>query len=230
MENNKKSTYLSFLPDIYTGGPEENDFFSRQLKIFEKLLTGINDTATVNGQEIRGISETLDTISKYFYPYQGTSNDTEITPAEFLDWLSSWVSLILKEDWDEEKKRKVIAKIIPLYRMRGTRIGLEEYLNIYTNGGVKIYDDTGLFQVEVNSKIDVGTAIDIVNYFIVEITLSESEQGLEAIERKKRIIETIIEKEKPIHTYYTLKWPNIKSLQIEYQSTIEKDTLLWSYQ
>jgi len=59
------SRYLRYLPAIYSkGGPA---FVGRYLKIFEKILTGIDDS-TLDGQ--RGMQELLaaDVIGNLFYP------------------------------------------------------------------------------------------------------------------------------------------------------------------
>jgi len=77
------------------------------------------------------------------------------TPAQFLDWLASWLGLKLNHgddynhemdmiEWDylegqivplengrESYNRKLLANIFNLYRHRGTRTGLYKYLNFY---------------------------------------------------------------------------------------------------
>ncbi len=226
MEN--KRGYLNYLPAMYDSG-QADDFLQKYLKVFEKILTGLNDGVTVDKKEIKGISETLDNISNYVLPY--TENSAEKTaPMEFVHWLASWVGLVMKEDWSESKKRKVLARIIPLYRIKGTLRGLEEFLNIYIEGGVKVYDNVGLFQVGINSRIGTSTAIDMTSSFRVEITMSDNEQQPNAITRKKKLIETIVLREKPVHTNHELVWLNVSSLQIEVRSTVQVNTLLWNYQ
>ncbi len=51
--------------------------------------------------------------------------------AEYLQWLGSWSALVLAQQWSVDKKRRTIAQIFPLYRMRGTRIGLEKLLTLF---------------------------------------------------------------------------------------------------
>lgn len=217
---------IDMLPGVLRRADEESQ---RSLKsfiaVFEKLITGVTDLdseVTVGPLPAKSIGEAIDLFPSYFHP--------ETAPSEFLDWLSSWVGLVLKEDWAEEKKRTVLARIIPLYRMRGTRKGLEEYLNIYTHGGVSINDDVGLFQVGINSRVGISTAIDLTNFFTIVVRLSEAEQTLEAINSKKLMIESIIEREKPVHTRYKLIWENVHSLQVGIRSQVEINTLLWSYE
>lgn len=223
---NMKKSYMDFLPSIFRSADKETAIFvERFLKIFEKILTGINDNVNVDEKQIQGISETIDKVSIFFHP--------DAVPKEFegfIDWLASWAGLVLKEDWSEEKKREVIRKVIPIYRMRGTKRGLEEYLNIYVGKGVSINDNFGLFQVGINSQVGINTAIDLINYFVVEVTLSETVSSLEEIKRKKKAIEELIDREKPVHTDYKIIWKNVQSIQIEIHSRVGIDTLLWNYQ
>lgn len=221
---NMKNNYSKFLPAIFRGADGEGTvFFERFLKIFEKVLSGINDGVKVDNKEIAGISEIIDTSNHFFHP--------STAPIDFIDWLSSWVGLVLKEDWSIEKKREVIAKIIPIYRMRGTKRGIEELLNIYIGKGVNINDNFTPFQVGINSQVGINTIIDLdfINYFVVEVTLSETEGSLE-IKRKKRAIEELIDKEKPVHTNYKIIWKNVPSMQIGIRSKVGVNTFIWSYE
>jgi phage tail-like protein len=101
-----KSRYLDFLPAHF----QENDFLGRFLLPFEDHLAELG--AIVGG------------IARYFDPY--------LTDPDFLPWLGSWVALVLDPEWDEAKRRELIAKAVDLYRHRGTVKGLKEYLKIYT--------------------------------------------------------------------------------------------------
>jgi len=85
-----KSNYLKFLPSIFRGADEETAvLFERFLKIFEKVLTGIDDEVEIEIEgkktKVSGISEIIDSIPKYFYP--------DDAPIEFVDWLSECVGL-----------------------------------------------------------------------------------------------------------------------------------------
>ena len=107
-------------------------------------------------------------------------------PSEFLNWLSGWVALTLREDWDEEAKRRLISRIVPIYRKRGTKAGLREILEVYTREDVTIHE-----------------AEHPAHFFQVEMTLSE--QNKTALRRKEKIAKAIIDQEKPAHTFYALK-------------------------
>jgi len=75
-----RSSYLRFLPAIYSG--PDSTFLAHYLKIFEKILTGIDD-GTLDGQ--RGIQELLaaKVIGNLFYPrltFLFDPADTEFIP------------------------------------------------------------------------------------------------------------------------------------------------------
>lgn len=111
------SRYLQYLPAIY----QDCEFLGRFLRIFEDLLTPVEDV--------------LDQIACYF--------DPGLTPQDFLPWLALWIDLALDENWPEAQRRKLIRDGANLYRWRGTRKGLEAYLRLYVgeNANVKIHED-----------------------------------------------------------------------------------------
>ena len=45
--------------------------------------------------------------------------------------LAQWVALALREDWSVETRRRLIANVVPLYRLRGTTKGIELALAAY---------------------------------------------------------------------------------------------------
>ncbi|MFC5743221.1 phage tail protein [Dyella tabacisoli] len=176
------SSYLRYLPGVLAKSGD--GFLARYLRIFEKLLSGLDDQ-TLDGR--RGIQELLaaGVVGNLFYsrfsflfpksdhdfipPISGlpTAEQDAIlalfdsyigVPArsdplagyvasplaggggwqadfmawlnEFLDWLASWVNLVLDHGWTLDKKRLVIAEIMALYRLRGTAQGMSMLLNL----------------------------------------------------------------------------------------------------
>jgi phage tail-like protein len=124
-----KSRYLEYLPAIYHDDP----FLGQLLLPFEKVLTGIEDL--------------LSTIDRYFAP--------ALTDREFLPWLATWVALVLDEEWDEAKRRRLIGEAVGLYRKRGTVQGLKRYLEIYTGlePDIREWRWPGGMQIGVASQI-----------------------------------------------------------------------------
>ena len=161
------SSYLDYLPAIFRQDPFAGQF----LLAFEAVLTGMSSQP--------GLETTIGGIASYF--------DPAATTAEFLPWLAGWAALSLRADWDEPTRRGFIAKIVPLYRLRGTPAGLQQMLALYTGEPVQIYD-----------------AFDNPPFFFeVKLTLSEADPAL--LQSKQQIARAIIDQEKPAHTFYSLQ-------------------------
>ncbi|MGI5154094.1 phage tail protein I [Microbispora sp. CA-102843] len=126
-----------------------------------------------------GLETAIGGLADYF--------DPATTKAEFLPWLAGWVTLSLRADWDEQTKRNFIAQIVPLYRLRGTKAGLRRMLELYTGKPVEIYD----------------TFDNLPYFFQVRLTLSEPDPV--QLQAKQQIARSIIDQEKPAHTFYALQ-------------------------
>ncbi|HEY9694191.1 MAG TPA: phage tail protein [Oculatellaceae cyanobacterium] len=180
------SSYQQYLPTIL-----QNDVFLGQfLLAFEKILSGLSETPskeqiiTADTQNLPGLEEIIDNIHVYFNPQE--------TPEKFLPWLAGWVALSLRDDWEVKVKKAFIQEIVRLYRLRGTKQGLIDILEIYLkNSGfgekVKVFD-----------QFD-----DFPNYFQVQLTLKDRDP--EKYWRQAKIAKAIIDREKPAQTFYTLK-------------------------
>lgn len=168
---NDSLNYVERLPSIFK---DPTGWLEKFLKIFQKILTGIPDD-----KESRNISKIIDAIphlfhpdeiKRFFYPDDSSDAYSESLIEEFLDWLASWVGLVLKEDWSLEKKKEIIKNIIPLYRLRGTKKGIEEFLKIYIYSKDEEYSkgeeritvriiDRLIFLLGINSTVGINTLI-----------------------------------------------------------------------
>jgi phage tail-like protein len=212
------SSYLRYLPGIYQQDAERGAFIGRYLKIFEKILAGIDDGVLAGGASIEGIEQIIERIYGFF--------DPSAAPSGFLSWLAGWMALTLRDDWEEIKKRRLLGRIMPLYRIRGTKKALEEYVQIYVvEGGVEITEVVAPLQIGVTSTIGQDTYIGggPPHFFVITVTLPEPDIDLKA--RREAAVRAIIDLEKPAHTYYELI-TIVPTLQIGKFSTIGKDTLL----
>jgi phage tail-like protein len=162
------SSYLDYLPAIFRQEP----FVGRFLRAFETVLTGTD-------AEPPGLETTISHLADYL--------DPTTTKAEFLPWLAGWVALSLRADWDEDTKKSFIQQIVPLYRLRGTKAGLERMLELYTGQLPHVDDD---FEQPAH-------------FFQVRLTLREADPEL--LQRKQQIARAIIDQEKPAHTFYALQ-------------------------
>ena len=160
----KTSSYLQYLPPIYQDDP----FTGRFLLIFESILDPLD--------------RVIDQIHHYFDPL--------LAPEPLLPWLASWVDLVLNEKWSLERRRALVRHAAELYRWRGTRRGVSEYIRIYT-GFIPLIDEPGREQS--------GEPALPPHVFRVILDVPDPE----LINRE--LLETIIEAEKPAHTGYILE-------------------------
>jgi phage tail-like protein len=138
------SSYVRYLPPVLwrddpPPGTDEPGL-GAVLRIFEKLATGIPDGIPLTHadphhaertHEHPALTERIADLHRLFDPWT--------TPAEFLPWLASWVALEFptlqgRPLWDEYQRRKVTAEIAQIYRLRGRRAGLNQYLDLYAVG------------------------------------------------------------------------------------------------
>lgn len=222
-ESEKLSKYLQYLPVIFQTVPEGGtaNFLGRFLLAFEKMLSGIDDAVKLDEQSVTGIEQILDQSAVYFDPLT--------TPADFLNWLAGWVALTLKEGegWNEGKRRRLIAQIMPLYKKRGTLEGLEGYLRVYfdENEGVTVSEFLKPLQISDTSTIGLNTVVGEGRpfYFLVNMKLPINDRV--RLENKARAIVDIINQEKPAYTYYVLVI-KVPVMQIGVHSTVGSDSLL----
>lgn len=211
------SSYIQYLPVIYQGDAETGAFIGNFLKIFEKLLAGIND-----GEPLEGIEEVIDRVYEFF--------DPDRTRSEFLNWLAGWMALILKEDWGDTAKRRLLKRIIPLYRLRGTQRGLSEYLKIFVGPEVEVDDYLQGITVGDAGTIGVDTFVGGLrpHCFIVTITFPTI-TGIGFVQKTVEGTKGILDLEKPAHTFYALRYvfPGI-IVGEKTKSTVGENTIIGS--
>jgi len=177
-----KGCYLKYLPALYT---EQDDLMGRFLMLFESFWEPIEDR--------------IDNIHYYF--------DPRLAPNDLLPWVATWVDLVLDEQWPEEKRRRLLSAMVPLYRQRGTRHGLQKYLEIYTGQLAHIAEHRAHnFMLGKITRLGPSAALGKHNVsytFDVILKLPPAENEDKRKERRRKI-EAIIESEKPAHTAYTL--------------------------
>jgi phage tail-like protein len=184
-----KGRYLKHLPALY----QEDDLMGRFLMLFESFWDPIE--------------QQLDHIPFYF--------DPKMTTPDFLNWLASWIDLVLDERWPEEKRRRLISAAASLYRKRGTKRGLEEYLEIYTGEKPQIIEHRAEnFRLGPKARLGPGIALgshnlphtfDVILYLPpIPLTEEGEEERIRQEQLHRRTIEAIIEAGKPAHTSYTL--------------------------
>ncbi|MET8974279.1 phage tail protein [Streptomyces sp. NPDC004539] len=78
---------------------------------------------------------TLDNLAAYL--------DPRVAPADFVDWLASWVGAGSDPRWPVELRREAVARAVELHRWRGTRRGLTEALRLALGVHAEVTGDGG---------------------------------------------------------------------------------------
>lgn len=102
-------SYLArYLPGVYREEPASASFLDRFLANLEGLLTPIED-------RIAAVQVLFDIRS---------------APADTLEWLASWLGLVLDPLWSDEKRRLLVANAMLFFQYRGTIRGLQIALGL----------------------------------------------------------------------------------------------------
>jgi len=228
------SSYLRHLPEIFRAPRADGSspFLGEFLKIFEALLSGRDDAHAI---EIEGFEDVIDRFPEYLDAALTPLDDGGADPlrSEFLDYLASWAALTLDQNWDIEKKRKWTQRIVPLYKRRGTRQGLQDYLHTFVNDDVFISEPPGGFTLGRRDSSLLGENTFLAGapayYFRVGINYGFGGPftltGWLNVQRGTR---AIIDLEKPAHTYYTLiaRTPGFV-LALPGHTVLGQETLIW---
>lgn len=104
-------------PDITTTEVDlQEDPLRRFLFVFQHVMTSVVDR--------------IDAIADLTDPLR--------TDPKFIPWLASWVGFELDESLPVHQQRELVRRAIRLFRMRGTRAGIEEMVRVLTSAGVRI--------------------------------------------------------------------------------------------
>jgi phage tail-like protein len=120
------SRYMRYLPAIF----HDDDFLARFLQLFEGVW--------------EPLEQRQDHIDVYF--------DAATCPAEWLPWMASWFGIVLENHWPEARKRALLARVIDVYRWRGTAYGLERVIEACLGARPEItvtVDNPHVFRVTV---------------------------------------------------------------------------------
>jgi phage tail-like protein len=203
------SSYLEHLPAELRRGP----FLGRFLLAFEAVLSGgVDLAAELEGAPLdpaleadlgrEGLEQLIARVHEFF--------DPDRAPEDFLPWLAGWVAASLRDDWTPATKRAFIGQIVPLYRERGTRIGIERVLRLSGEDAKVIDFADGLDDAAEAKEFNLGAGPPPPHFFGVLLTINEpkpddpQQPGAELARRVRRVC-AIVDREKPAHAYYALR-------------------------
>lgn len=107
-----------YLPAVYREDDTSADFLERFLANFEGMFTSLED-------RIAAASALFDVRS---------------APTHTLDWLASWLGLVLDPAMDEVRRRQLIRFAMPLYQYRGTTQAVRLAVQLALSNNVKAED------------------------------------------------------------------------------------------
>lgn len=239
------SSYMDFLPATYRQGEEDGEanLLGSFLRIFEKILTGIDDHVQVDKRspdgsigkhEVIGIEQILDVIHDCSDPlFTPPVSDEDQSVSDFISYLSSWVALVQNQTWDERSQRRLLTHIVPLYKRRGTEAGLSQYLTIYLRDD---YPEAELtlqeflrgIQIGISSTVGRDTVVGGAppHFFFVKVSQSEL-HGFLRFSNLVANTRAIVDLEKPAHTYYAMLY-EVPGMIVGERSTVAVDTLIGS--
>ncbi|EMA35158.1 phage tail protein, partial [Halobiforma nitratireducens] len=104
-----RQSYLRYMPELYQEDDRSAAFLERFLSVFETSFVDVQSE--------------IDGITQYFDPHG--------VPSDSLAWLEEWLAADEYREWPESARREYLARAPELYKLRGTRAGLREVIELY---------------------------------------------------------------------------------------------------
>jgi phage tail-like protein len=194
------SNPIRHLPSNY----QSNEFLSRFLMVFQHIM---NDTTI-----------TLDNLHEYFRPMQ--------SPSTFLPVLAGWLGIHLDTLGGEEEVRRFLQYAIPLYRYRGTALGLRAHLTIVSGVAPEIIEGVIPYSAMViepdgESEASIMDTGDKTDSFTIHFPVLRSKFSDTLVKR----LSLIVQREKPVHTKAYISFADAKK-KSRVVTTIDSNTTI----
>jgi phage tail-like protein len=229
--NTETVTMLTHLPAIYQDHDPDKPFpFLQFLEAFERLLLGREDSSASAAQRggkqnakhvaVESIGRKISQLYTLFDPSE--------TPEKFLSWLGSWAALSIHANLSVTKQRKLLANIIRLYGIRGTRTYMEELLALCVDAGTSVSEEEmPPMQIGVHSTVGSDMRLGGGAPHFFRVTMAASDLSAQEVQMQRQIAFEVIELSKPAHTVYEFEVTS-PELQVGIHSTVGVDTVLGS--
>ncbi len=223
-----KSQLLEYLPAIYQEADDSGrrPFLNYFLLAFEKISLGREDGIFPEEADSRreaeatfqGLEEEIASLHLLF--------DPDETPEDFLTWLGSWAALSLRAGLSLLRRRRLVANIIPLYRIRGTKKYVEDLLRLHLDAASSVSDaQLPQLQVALHSTIGKDTYLGGGPPHFFRVTLVFPKEDPLEVAVQSQIARSVVDLAKPAHTYYELDVMSPR-MQVGVHSTVGFDTIL----
>lgn len=155
----------------------------------------------------------------------------------YLDWLGSWLAFTASPEWSVDRRRSVLAALMPLYRKRGTRDGLEGLLRLFISPDISVISVIDLVDApplclgENSTLADAYSegdgVLDGTRPFSFAVDLPLPTYDFESVPTRALIasVRTLVDAEKPLQTRYVVR-PRTVSFTIGQYSHVGVDTLI----
>ena len=222
MQNEPSERLLDLLPAVYRRSRALPEFLSAFAATLFRPGAAEGRQAQEPGESL---DELIDRIPSLLDPYG------EETGEPFLSWLSQWAAITLYREATD--RRRLVAEIIPLYRLRGTREYVERLLHLYVSGSASVEEDElpgMMVGTATRSEVGLGTRLGEDPFgFSVRIDFSTIPAGRDERARLVALSRAVIDLAKPAYTHYRLSH-NLSEgpigLVVAMRSTVGVDTLL----
>ncbi len=195
------------LPDVYRASDESGDL-ARLLGVFEALFFGHAGEPPAG---LPGIERRLPAIPALFAPLGSPADRSARTPEPFLNWLASWLAFTPHALFAPAALRRVVAGIVPLYGLRGTRdylvrlvaLCFDEVRTVDVDDRPRVGFTVGSSRLGSDSRLAQGRAF----WFKVVVELhaaAPSTAGDDRFDSLERRLRAVIDFAKPAHTVYDL--------------------------
>ena len=175
----RRAAYLKYLPGLY----RDDELMGKLLMLAESFW--------------RPLDRQIETMYNNF--------DPRIMPEGLLPWLGGWIDVVFDHHWPVEKRRLLLKNAVWLFRKRGTRHGLSEFLRLYTGLPVEIVEHrANNLKIGAGARLGQAVALGRKNTpFTFSVRVGKSAAVGDLSEYRDRLTR-IIDQEKPAHTRYEL--------------------------
>ncbi len=197
---------LDLLPAVFRQADASGEL-ARLLGVIEQLFFGEPDAAA--DAPLPGIERTVATLPALFAPLGSSGDPQARTPDRFLHTLAGWLGFTPHRLFGADALRRILAGIVPLHGLRGTRDHLVQLLGLCFDelAGVEVDDrPAGGFAVgaaRIGHETRLGAAPPFRFEVVVDLkqAAAPAADGAATLERRLR---AVIDFAKPAHTRYGL--------------------------
>lgn len=172
-------SWMKYLPEIYQKA-DEDSFLERYLGIFQTIYEDLNDA-------IRQMPQNF---------------DVETAQGDYLVWLAKWLGIEDSYIWSEKQLRQLLYNGVSLYKRRGTRGGLKDFVALYT-GEVPFIVENHQLQYFRKDKRRFEKLQRLYGSSAYSFTVLVREQAVASRWKQKALIK-IIEDIKPVQMEWRL--------------------------